>query len=98
MRPLFIGLSLIFFQQITGQPSVLYYAGKMFEQAGLKMGQQSAGIAGLLGAFKLLMTCEHFPAILQACIPRSQGILEHLVGKDAPNQLYISSRCHSCEF
>ena len=58
MRPLFIGLSLIFFQQITGQPSVLYYAGKMFEQAGLKMGQQSAGIAGLLGAFKLLMTCE----------------------------------------
>ena len=71
MRPLFIGLSLIFFQQITGQPSVLYYAGKMFEQAGLKMGQQSAGIAGLLGAFKLLMTCEHLahPASPAPCLP-----------------------------
>ena len=67
MRPLFIGLSLIFFQQITGQPSVLYYAGKMFEHAGLKMGQQSAGIAGLLGAFKLLMTCEHPASMLGTC-------------------------------
>ena len=89
MRPLSIGLSLIFFQQvhspsrachashfcvrytfspplktsvenmreqITGQPSVLYYAGEMFQRAGLRMGQQSAGIAGILGAFKLLMT------------------------------------------
>lgn len=26
-RPLAIGMSLMLFQQITGQPSVLYYAG-----------------------------------------------------------------------
>jgi hypothetical protein len=58
VRPLSIGLSLIFFQQITGQPSVLYYAGKMFERAGLRMGQQATGTAGILGAFKLIMTCE----------------------------------------
>ena len=45
--------------QITGQPSVLYYAGEMFQRAGLRMGQESAGIAGILGAFKLLMTGAH---------------------------------------
>jgi hypothetical protein len=56
VRPLSVGLTLIFFQQITGQPSVLYYAGQMFQKAGLRMGQQSAGIAGILGAFKLVMT------------------------------------------
>lgn len=55
--PLLIGLSLMFFQQVTGQPSVLYYATRMFEKAGLNMGQQSTGIAGVLGAFKLFMTC-----------------------------------------
>jgi hypothetical protein len=55
--PLLIGLSLMFFQQITGQPSVLYYATRMFQKAGLSMGQQSTGIAGVLGAFKLIMTC-----------------------------------------
>lgn len=59
MRQLAVGLSLMFFQQVTGQPSVLYYATKMFEKAGLRMGRQATGIAGVLGAFKLAMTCEH---------------------------------------
>lgn len=36
LRPLLIGSSLMLFQQITGQPSVLYYATKIFEvRAGL---------------------------------------------------------------
>ena len=48
----------MFFQQVTGQPSVLYYATKMFEMAGLRMGAEASGIAGVLGAFKLAMTCE----------------------------------------
>jgi len=26
LKPLYIGLSIVLFQQITGQPSVLYYA------------------------------------------------------------------------
>lgn len=57
LRQLGVGLSLMFFQQVTGQPSVLYYATKMFEKAGLRMGAEATGIAGVLGAFKLAMTC-----------------------------------------
>lgn len=34
VRPLLVGMSLMFFQQITGQPSVLYYAAKIFQQVG----------------------------------------------------------------
>ena len=44
--------------QVTGQPSVLYYATAMFQRAGIAMGQQATGIAGILGAFKLACTCE----------------------------------------
>lgn len=41
IQPLYIGLSLMFFQQITGQPSVLYYAAKIFQDAGFA-GEQAA--------------------------------------------------------
>ena len=43
--------------KVTGQPSVLYYATSMFQRAGLAMGQEATGIAGILGAFKLACTC-----------------------------------------
>ena len=43
--------------KVTGQPSVLYYATSMFQRAGLSMGQEATGIAGILGAFKLACTC-----------------------------------------
>eukprot|EP00775_Hariotina_reticulata_P005690 gene5690-5928_t len=55
-RPLLVGMSLMLFQQITGQPSVLYYASQIFERAGFASGQQAAGISVLLGSFKLVMT------------------------------------------
>lgn len=42
-RPLYIGMSLMFFQQITGQPSVLYYASTIFKDAGFAGGQEAAG-------------------------------------------------------
>lgn len=38
-RPLLIGSSLMLFQQVTGQPSVLYYANSIFEKAGFAAGQ-----------------------------------------------------------
>ena len=47
-RPLLIGSSLMLFQQITGQPSVLYYANKLFVDSGLSFneaGQISLGVA-----------------------------------------------------
>ena len=43
------------FQQITGQPSVLYYAEQVFEAAGYDS-SQGAGVSVILGSFKILMT------------------------------------------
>lgn len=42
-RPLLVGSSLMLFQQITGQPSVLYYAQQIFEAAGFASGQVGRG-------------------------------------------------------
>ena len=55
-RPLTIGISLMLFQQITGQPSVLYYAAKIFQDAGFATAGEATGISVLLGLFKLVMT------------------------------------------
>jgi hypothetical protein len=57
-RPLAVGLSLMLFQQITGQPSVLYYASQIFADAGFAAGQEASGVAVGLGLFKLIMTGE----------------------------------------
>ena len=55
-KPLLVGLSLMLFQQITGQPSVLYYAAQIFESAGFAVGKESTGVSVGLGLFKLVMT------------------------------------------
>lgn len=50
-RALLIGIGLVLFQQLSGQPSVLYFANRIFETAGL--GYEAAlGV----GVFKLIMT------------------------------------------
>lgn len=54
--PLTVGLSLMLFQQITGQPSVLYYAAKIFQDAGFASSSSATGISVVLGLFKLVMT------------------------------------------
>jgi MFS family permease len=48
---LIAGIGLVFLQQITGQPSVLYYAAGIFDEAGLAA-VATVGVA----AFKLIMT------------------------------------------
>jgi len=55
-QPLLIGTSLMLFQQITGQPSVLYYAAKIFKDAGFSAASDAANVSVLLGVFKLIMT------------------------------------------
>ena len=55
LKPLYVGLSVVLFQQITGQPSVLYYAEQVFEAAGYDS-DQGAGVSVILGLFKLIMT------------------------------------------
>ena len=55
-KPLLVGVSLMLFQQITGQPSVLYYAAKIFQDAGFASADSATGISVVLGVFKLGMT------------------------------------------
>ena len=50
-RALLIGIGLVLFQQLSGQPSVLYFANRIFEQAGLGF-EAAVGV----GLFKLIMT------------------------------------------
>lgn len=50
-QALVIGVGLVLFQQLSGQPSVLYFANRIFEKAGL-----GYGAAVLVGVFKLAMT------------------------------------------
>ena len=50
-QALVIGVGLVVFQQFSGQPSVLYFANRIFEKAGF--GYEAAlGV----GVFKLVMT------------------------------------------
>ena len=56
IRPLLVGSSLMLFQQITGQPSVLYYAAKIFKDAGFASDADATRVSVVLGFFKLIMT------------------------------------------
>merc|ERR1712216_941758 len=53
-RPLIIGCGIVFLQQVTGQPSVLYFATNIFKSAGF--GNSAARSSTGLGAVKLLAT------------------------------------------
>jgi len=53
-RPLVVGCGLVILQQITGQPSVLYYATNVFKSAGF--GSSSSQESVLLGLVKLVAT------------------------------------------
>merc|ERR1719183_495256 len=50
-KALTVGLGLVLFQQLSGQPSVLYYANRIFERAGLGF-EAAVGV----GLFKAVMT------------------------------------------
>ncbi|XP_065852988.1 D-xylose-proton symporter-like 2 [Euphorbia lathyris] len=56
LRALMIGTGLVLFQQITGQPSVLYYAATIFQSAGFSGAADATRVSIVLGAFKLIMT------------------------------------------
>merc|ERR1712050_287394 len=53
-RPLQIGCGLVFLQQVTGQPSVLYFATNIFKSAGF--GNTAALSSVGVGLVKLLAT------------------------------------------
>ncbi|KAL2921422.1 D-xylose-proton symporter-like 2 [Bienertia sinuspersici] len=56
LKALFIGCGLVLFQQITGQPSVLYYAASILQSAGFSAASSATRVSILLGLFKLIMT------------------------------------------
>lgn len=55
-RALVVGAGLVFFQQVTGQPSVLYYAASIFQDAGYASIADATLISACLGAAKMLLT------------------------------------------
>ncbi|XP_050224749.1 D-xylose-proton symporter-like 2 [Mercurialis annua] len=56
LKALIIGSGLVLFQQITGQPSVLYYAGSILQDAGFSAASDATRVSILLGLLKLIMT------------------------------------------
>ncbi|KAG6528399.1 D-xylose-proton symporter-like 3, chloroplastic [Zingiber officinale] len=56
LKAFIIGGGLVLFQQITGQPSVLYYATSILQSAGFSAASDAARVSVVVGLFKLLMT------------------------------------------
>ena len=56
LRAFRVGAGLILFQQITGQPSVLYFATSIFQSAGFAAADEASRVSVLLGVLKLAMT------------------------------------------
>ncbi|KAK4254928.1 hypothetical protein QN277_008000 [Acacia crassicarpa] len=56
LKAFIIAGGLVLFQQITGQPSVLYYAGPILQNAGFSAASDAAKVSVVIGLFKLLMT------------------------------------------
>nr|XP_043609961.1 D-xylose-proton symporter-like 3, chloroplastic [Erigeron canadensis] len=56
LKAFVIGGGLVLFQQITGQPSVLYYAGQILQTAGFSAAADATRVSVIIGVFKLLMT------------------------------------------
>jgi hypothetical protein len=52
----YVGLSLMLFQQLTGEPTMLYYTTLIFQGAGFVSAQQASSVTLLLGVSKLLFT------------------------------------------
>ncbi|CAI9106843.1 OLC1v1006076C1 [Oldenlandia corymbosa var. corymbosa] len=56
LKAFIIGGGLVLFQQITGQPSVLYYAGSILQTAGFAAAADATRVSVVIGLFKLLLT------------------------------------------
>ncbi|XP_074583339.1 D-xylose-proton symporter-like 2 [Curcuma longa] len=56
LKALIIGAGLVFFQQVTGQPSVLYYAATILQSAGFDAASDATRVSILIGLLKLITT------------------------------------------
>jgi hypothetical protein len=55
-RQLIVGLAMVTFQQVTGQPSVLYYTNSLLEDTLGDSNRETAGAACLVTSVKLMAT------------------------------------------
>ncbi|WOL05579.1 D-xylose-proton symporter-like 2 isoform X2 [Canna indica] len=56
LKALVIGAGLVFLQQMTGQPSVLYYAATILQSAGFSAASDATRVSILIGVLKLVIT------------------------------------------
>ncbi|ONI00150.1 hypothetical protein PRUPE_6G070700 [Prunus persica] len=56
LKAFIIAVGLVLFQQITGQPSVLYYAGPILQTAGFSAASDATRVSVVIGLFKFVMT------------------------------------------
>ncbi|CAK9142169.1 unnamed protein product [Ilex paraguariensis] len=56
LKAFIIGGGLVLFQQITGQPSVLYYAGSILQTAGFSAASDATRVSVIIGVFKELLS------------------------------------------
>ncbi|KAM5583529.1 hypothetical protein ABKV19_003428 [Rosa sericea] len=56
LKAFIIAGGLVLFQQITGQPSVLYYAGPILQSAGFSAAADATKVSVIIGLFKFVMT------------------------------------------
>ncbi|PQM43148.1 D-xylose-proton symporter-like 3 chloroplastic isoform X2 [Prunus yedoensis var. nudiflora] len=56
LKAFIIAGGLVLFQQITGQPSVLYYAGPILQTAGFSAAADATRVSVVIGLFKFVMT------------------------------------------
>ncbi|GLT56244.1 hypothetical protein SLA2020_293030 [Shorea laevis] len=56
LKAIISGDGLVLFQQITGQPSVLYYADPILQSAGFSVAADTTRVSIIIGLFKLLTT------------------------------------------
>nr|GLL33680.1 D-xylose-proton symporter-like 3, chloroplastic isoform X1 [Ipomoea trifida] len=57
LKAFIIGGGLVLFQQITGQPSVLYYAGPILQSAGFSAASDATRVSVIIGIFKQILSC-----------------------------------------
>ncbi|KAH7281223.1 hypothetical protein KP509_36G036200 [Ceratopteris richardii] len=66
LKALVIGCGLVLFQQITGQPSVLYYAAAIFQSAGFAAASDATRASVLLGFVKVGLI--YYPFSVMHCL------------------------------
>ncbi|CAD5335322.1 unnamed protein product [Arabidopsis thaliana] len=68
LKALTIGGGLVLFQQITGQPSVLYYAGSILQTAGFSAAADATRVSVIIGVFKVALFIFLFGCLLMTWV------------------------------